>query len=205
MNQSRSTVIWSHIDQFMNKSATSWPTLAAEVRGHYERLVPEDQRIIHFSNNKDAYARMRNDAQTLRRFRRGYEHALWEYDIPADMEEAMVLALGSLGYASYGTLMAELAERYGLLAAAIPGAGAADDINGLGCAVKETGEALAAVSPLLQGDNRIDENDSPEQLREAQLQVSQAIAALASLNARIVHALDGAEKKQKGRHLTVAK
>lgn len=187
MTESRPQLIWRHVHAFIHKTSTSWPTYATEVREHYEQLVPEPQRLIEFSRKADLNDRARLDAQTLRRLGPDYPNSTCEFDLPALIEEAMVRALGTLGYAHYDRLMAELAERYGMLAAVIPHGTAEDDVKSAGRLLKETGEAVTALGPLL-GDNRIDEKDDPKQLEEADRQVLEAIGALASVRERIAEA-----------------
>jgi len=178
MTETRSQVIWRHAHTCINRTSASWETYAAQVRDAYEAAVPKDLRVVEWSQQRDAHKRMRLDAQTLRRFEHDTRHGL-----PDDLEEAMVRALEALGYGGHQQLLGELAQRYGLLAAPLPVATPVDDVNGIGRLLKETGEAIQAIAPILE-DGRIDENDAPL-AKHALKEINDAIGELVSYAQRI--------------------
>lgn len=183
MNETRSQIVWQHMDNFVRHSGASWPTLAAEVRWQYEARVAEPLRHIEFSQHRDLHERQRLDAQTLRRF----EHDV-KFGLPADIEEACVFGLRDAGYTGFEMLLSDLAERYGLLAAPKPMP--ACEVQDIGRLLKETGEAIQAVAPMLI-DGRIDDNDRPY-AKDALGQINDALAMLVSYQARIVAILPDA-------------
>jgi len=178
MTETRSQLIWRHVHELINRTSASWETYAAQARESYEQAVPKELRVVEWSQQRDAHKRMRLDAQTLRRFEHDTRHGL-----PDDLEEAMVAALEALGYSGHQQLLGELAQRYGLLAAPLPKTGPVDDINGVGRLLKETGEAIQAIAPIL-ADGRIDENDAPL-AKKALTEINEAIAELVSYSQRI--------------------
>lgn len=175
--ETRSQIVFRHMDTFVRRSGSSWPTLAAAVRAQYEARVPESLRRIEFSHHLDAYERQRLDAQALRRFEDEVK-----FGLPADIEEACVFGLKDAGYSDFEKLLADLADRYGLLAAPQPAL--AGEVQDIGRLLKETGEAIQAVAPML-ADGRIDERDQPY-AKDALGQINDALAMLVSYQARIV-------------------
>ena len=190
MCRSRSQVIWLHVERFIRSSACSWPTYAVTVREHYERLVDEGCRLIPWSDNRDPHTRARNDAQTLRRFQASYEHAIWAYDIPADLEEAMVFALDELGYVDYRHLMTELAGRFGMLPVMVPVAGPCSDLLVAANVMRESAEAIEAISRLTADDGQITVKDKAVDLRRAQIEIREAMAALSGAEGLVLRAMN---------------
>ncbi len=184
MTEPRSQVIWRHVHALINQTSTTWPTFCTDVRANYEHAVPPDMRRVEFSSHRDTHQRMLLDAQTLRRFEHDYK-----FGLPADIEEAMV---GALPHVRRQRLTSELAGRYGLLAAPIPNHAGHDDAVGISRMMKETGEALAAVAPMLE-DGIIDSNDR-RLAKNALQQINDAMAEMISMQARVTAILPDNER-----------
>jgi len=191
MTETRSQVIWRHAHNLVNRTSASWETYAAQVRESYEAAVPKALRVVEWSEQRDAHKRMRLDAQTLRRFEHDTRHGL-----PDDLEEAMVAGLKALGYSGHQQLLGELAQRYGLLAAPLPTATPVEDVDGIGRLLKETGEAIQAIAPIL-ADGRIDENDA-SLAKQALVEINEAVAEMVSYAQRIAAILPDVPRPQGG-------
>lgn len=185
MSKPRSRVIWDHVAAFVHGSGTSWPTFAQAVRELYEAFTPAELRVVEFSTHRDAYERMRLDAQTVRRF----EHDI-KYGLPCDLEEALVGALEHLEYRGFKELRAELALRYGLLAAEVPHDAPGCGMTRAGQLAKEFGEAMEALAPMLD-NGRIDEEDAPH-AKHALRKLNNLIAAGTAMSAEVVRILPDA-------------
>lgn len=177
--EARANTIWRHVREHIVSSGTTWPAFARAVREHYEATVPEPQRRVEFSGHRDSYERMRLDAQLVRRF----EHDV-RYGLPADLEEAMVLALPEPARAR---CLAALAGRYGLLAAPIPRRGAGDGIACLGALTKEFADVLKEVAPMW-ADGTITQAEH-DAARRALREIRDLEAQLASLRTALKNAL----------------
>lgn len=179
LGETRSQIVWRHMDRFVRNTGASWPTLAAAVSAQYEARVPKHLRRIEFSQHHDPYERQRLDAQTLRRFE--HDH---KFGLPADIEEACVYGLRDVDYADFDRLMADLADRYGLLAAPKPMP--AGEVGDLGRMLNKLGKMIEAMAPML-ADGRINEDDAAF-AKEALRQINDVLAMLISTQARI-HAI----------------
>lgn len=180
--ETRSQVIERHLRALLRETRTSWPTLASRVVEHYHARTPLHARAVRFHVGGDAYDDMRANAQLLRRWFDEDTNAR----LPADLEEAVVLALDEPYRAR---CLEDLAARYGLLAVpAALEAGAAEfcDHRRLAGFMREAGEAAAAVARMLD-DGRIGPEDQP--LVEATVnQLRRALARGFGLIARITSA-----------------
>jgi hypothetical protein len=171
MSESRAQLLWRHVYRFIF-NGPSWATYAATVRDIHETATPDGGRTVEWSQHRDAHTRMRNDAQTLRRF----EHDT-KFGLPMELEEPMVLALRRLRYAKYDDLMADLAARYGLIASRLPADGEA--VANVGNLSIQFGEALEAMAPIL-ADGIVDMGDVLHAQRAAR-ELTEVIAAANTL------------------------
>lgn len=149
---------------------------AAEVRSHYERLVPPSARSIEWSQHPDITTCMRRDAEKLNRWFDDDVHARF----PAEVIEAFIEAFP---VERRLTLQQELAKRQGLLVWLMPQAGAGADCDNLGRASKESGEAMIAVAAMLD-DNVIDKLDK-DKAENAVTQINEALAVWIEVRTRI--------------------
>lgn len=179
--ETRSGVVWRHVHLFIRTSSCGWPTFAARIREVYEARVPFEFRLVVWSDNKQAYERMRLDAQILRRFESDVK-----FGLPDDLEEAIVIALRELGYAGHDDLMQDLAGRYGLMAAPLP-IPANTGMGGVGALTSDFGLALQALEPLIE-DDVIDERDAPH-AKKALNCLLRVIARSTTIAARITDIL----------------
>lgn len=178
-------VLEQHWRSLMHETSVSEYVFATDVRGHYERLVPPSARSIEWSQHPDPTTRMKRDAEKLSRWFNDDVHARF----PAEAQEAFIAAFP---VERRFTLQQELARRQDLLAVKMPKAGAGADTDNLGRAGKETGEAIIAVSQMLD-DNEINELDKDKALK-AISEIDQALAVWIEIRKRIVQqALGGKE------------
>ena len=165
-----------HWRSLLHDTAVSEYVFAAEVRSQYERLVPSSARSIEWSQHDDLVTRMKRDAEKLNRWFRDDVHARF----PAEAVEAFVLAFPP---DRRFVLQQELATRQGLLVFPAITGGASADTDNLGRIAKETGEAIVALSGMLE-DNVINERDSklaPRVISE----IDQAVATLIEMRERV--------------------
>lgn len=159
-----------------HETSISEYVFAAEVRNHYERLVPASARSIEWSQHPDITTRMRRDAEKLSRWFDDDVRARF----PAEAIEAFIAAFP---LARCSTLQQELAKRQGLLVWRMPEAGAGADCDNLGRAGKETGEAMIAVAAMLD-DNAINKLDR-DKAENAITQINEALAVWVEVRTRI--------------------
>lgn len=171
----RSQHIWHTARHYVHETTASWPAYAADVRAIYERRTPECRRLITWNSSRDAYSRMRADAAILRRFDYDYEHSTHDTDLPADLEEAMVLALPEDWQKP---LLSILAARYGLLAAPIPQQ--ASPLSGIGSLVREVGQAIHAIT-----ESATDGTYNEDEMNNVVHEIREAMAELTSWQHRI--------------------
>ncbi|RCX32100.1 hypothetical protein [Thioalbus denitrificans] len=177
--ETRSETITRHVQAYLRATATSWPTLAADVSEQYAARVAQRKRAVHFHEGGDAYKDMRANAQLLKRFMEG------EARLPVDLEEAIAYALPE---PHRRELVADLAARYGLLHVAAPDADRAQQVQDAGEWLREVGEATEALGALL-GDCRIDGADSAADLARARAELHDVIGKATGLVAAIDQAL----------------
>jgi len=177
-------VLERHWRALIHETSTSEAAFAAEVRAQYERLVPPHARTIEWSQHEDPVMRMRRDSERISRWFREDVYARF----PVEALEAFIAAFPE---ERRWALQQALAARQGLLAVRIPESGFGADLDNLGRIGKETGEAIVAVSRLLE-DGKIDGRDAPL-ARTALLEIEQAIAVLAEMRERIARQALGAE------------
>lgn len=150
---------------------------AANVVELYHQRVALHERTVKFHSGGDPYDTRRANEQIVTRYMNA------QVRFAADLEEAWVLALPN-PYRQH--LLAELADRYGLIAAAAPATCGPDQQCQVGKLCKETGEAMVKVGELLD-DGVIDQRDRPAAMA-ALREIDDVIAAATSLKATIEHA-----------------
>jgi hypothetical protein len=182
-------VLERHWRELLHDTSVSEYVFCAEVRAQYERLVPAPARTIEWSHHPDAVSRMRRDAEKISRWFRDDVHARF----PVEALEAFIFAFP---HDRRFMLQQELAARQELLAVPMPHSGAGADAENLGRIGRETGEAIIAVSRMLE-DGKIDGADF-KSARAALTEIDQAVAVLIEMRERILsQALDNPGSKDK--------
>lgn len=146
---------------------------ASDVADIYRARTHEDERTVEFHATADPYADERANAQLITRMMAG------DVRLPADLEEAWVLAIPQPHRAS---LMTRLAARYGLLAVPML-AGQADPTIRVAALMRETAEAVQALAPMMT-EGRL----TPEchgAARAASTELKEVEAAAASLRGQL--------------------
>ena len=180
IHEPRSDVIRRHVNNyFRTEKAATEESFADDVKGIYHDRVPnEKDRIIHFHEGGDASKMLVANAQLMFRIIKG------AVKFPADIEEAVVLTLPE---PYKGDCLAELAGRYGLLAAHVPDISCNESVSNISHLMKETGEAIEKLAPML-ADGVIDENDA-HLAKDALKEINDVFAELVQLQARITNIL----------------
>lgn len=168
----------THWRRLLHVTSVTEFSFAYEVRDQYEQRVAPTARDIDWSHHPDPVARMRRDAEKLNRWFRDDVNARF----PVDALEAFIAAFPP---GPRFDLQRALAERQHLLAVPIPDVGPGEDGNNLGRIAKETGEAIIALSHMLD-DNTIDERDAG-QAESALVEIDQAMAVLAEMRERVIN------------------
>ncbi len=175
LHEPRSHTVLRHVQAHLLASSISVETYAEEVRALYHARVTDPKaRVMQFHSGGDAIKDMKANGQLIARILHR------TVKMPVDLEEALVLALPEQ---PRGACLRELAERYDLLPAAIPHPTPSDDAANLSGILKETGEAIQALGPIM-ADGRVDEHDAPHAKR-ALIEINEALAALVTMQARI--------------------
>lgn len=170
-------VLERHWRALLHETSISEYVFAAEVRAQYERQVAPAARSIEWSQHDDMVTRLKRDAEKLSRWFRDDVHARF----PAEAVEAFVLAFPP---DRRFALQQELASRQALLVIPAINSSASADTDNLGRIAKETGEAIMALSSMLD-DNRIDEHDR-DIAPKAVAEIDQAVAVLVEMRKRVV-------------------
>lgn len=178
-------VLEQHWRSLIHETSVSEYVFVSEVRSHYEQLIPPYARSIEWSQHPDITTRMKRDAEKLSRWFDKDVHARF----PVEAIEAFIVAFP---VERRFALQQELAKRQDLLAVKMPKAGAGVDVEHLGRLGKETGEAIIAISQMLD-DNKINELDK-DKAENALRQIDDAMAVYIEMRKRIVQqALGGKE------------
>lgn len=181
MRSNRTAALATHVEHALRHARLSSETYADEVRRLYQERTPEGARVVQFQNPDaadDPYRALRHNAQTVRRYLGLCEQPI---RLLADLEEAMVLALPEPYRAE---CLRELAARYGLLAARMPGHERAATALPLADLMRETAEVVEAVAPLM-ADGLLDSFDGHLQINQALQQLADLEAACASQRAQL--------------------
>lgn len=171
MRESRSQIIAEHVMLAITRSALTERTYAGAVADLYQERTPLHARSVRFANSADAYADDEANRQIVKRMLDG------RVRMAVDVEEALVLALPE---PFRSKLLADLARRFGLLAAELPASHAAGQQHQVGVLIRDMGRALDSLAPMLD-DGLLDANDAahaPLALRE----LEQLEARIATLN-----------------------
>src|SRR6185437_3792684 len=136
MRESRRQVIADHVMLAISRSALTERTYAQCVADLYMERTPLHARAIPFAQSADPYADSEANRQTVKRMLDG------RVRMAVDIEEALVLALPE---PYRHALMAELAERLGLLAADQPAADATGQQHQVAELIAGAGAALEAL------------------------------------------------------------
>ena len=170
-------VLERHWRDLLHATSISEYVFAANVREHHEGAPSGASHAIEWSPHPDTVTRMHRDAEKMNRWFRDDVHARF----PVEALEAFIAAFPP---DRRFVLQQELAARQDLLAVPIPRAAAGADAENLGRIARETGEAIIALSRLID-DGRIDIRDvdaAPSALQE----ISQAVAVLIEMRERII-------------------
>lgn len=154
MREPRSKTLARYVEQALRHTRTTERSYAAEVVELYHARTALHERTVEFHMGTTAAqvdAAMRANTQLVRRMLDGTVR------LPADLEEAMVLALPE-PYRE--DCIADLAARLDRLAVRAPSPEGAASLNTLGGWVRETGEALTKLGEMLH-DGQIDQADAP--------------------------------------------
>jgi hypothetical protein len=162
MRESRSQLIAEHVLLAISRSALTERTYAQTVADMYLARTPLHARSVSFAISADPYADSEANRQTVKRMLDG------RVRMAVDVEEALILALPQ---PYRGRLLADLAERMGLLAAAQPQDTPAGQQQQIGELMQHMGDTVSRLSPMLD-DGRMDAGDA-----------AHAAAALAELDA----------------------
>lgn len=175
-SMSLTQLLETHWRSLLHQTSATEFAFGASVREHYEAGVPECSRTIEWSTQHDPVARMRRDAEKINRWFRkdGYSR------FPVEALESFIAAFPP---DRRFTLQLEVVSRQNLLAIPIPTAHPGADGANLGAIGKETGEAIIALSALLD-DGVIDHRDAKKADR-AITQIDEAMAVLAEMRERI--------------------
>jgi len=181
MRSNRTAALTTHVEHALRHARLSSETYADEVRRLYQERTPEGARVVQFQNPEEAddpYRALRHNAQTVRRYLGMNEQPI---RLLADLEEAMVLALPE---PYRGECLRELASRYGLLAARLPGTERGSAALSLADLMRETAEVVEAVAPLV-ADGLLDSFDGHLQITQALQQLADLEAACAAQRAQL--------------------
>jgi len=169
-------VIQEHLQKYQRDTGTSMGVFVCNVREHYERTHHLHSRHIEWSQVADLSVRMARDAEKFNR---------WLGDdlvkqLPIDLLESIISAFPS---ERRFRLQIELASRQGMLAIPMPTGSLSEDANFIGKIAKETGEAIIAISGLLN-DGVIDSRDK-DKAPAAITEINEAIAVMSAMKAFI--------------------
>lgn len=182
--ESRSECIARHITRLTRETGASIEDYSLDVLRVWQERTPAAVRDAHCADFKErgsVFELMKANGKKIRRWLNPEESAR-----PCvDVEEALVLALRE-PYRS--ECLRDLAARCGGLFVPIAN-GTPLSVGEAADLLRETGEALQAVAPLLT-DGRIDRRDAPELLRKARAELLDVQASAAAMLARIDGALE---------------
>jgi len=180
IHETRSDVVRRHVNNCLRaEKKVTEETFADDVKGIYhDRVSHADDRVVHFHDGGDATKMLAANAQLLFRMIKG------SVKFPADIEEAVVLALPE---PYQNDCLAELSGRYGLLAAHVPDCSPNSSVTNISHLMKETGEALEAIAPMLS-DGVIDKKDS-HLAKTALKEINDVLAELIRVQTEITNIL----------------
>lgn len=156
---------------------------ASKLRDEYEATVPEAQRSISWSHNADPCARMNSDYQQVKRYLERKRH------IPAELVTPWLRVLPEN---LRDEILAEFNEAFGKQIVDVAQACDAPDVKLFSNLARESGEAMAALAPLLE-DGQITSDDGVQAIRHALIQMGELSAAIEAMRAKLVAALPKAD------------
>jgi hypothetical protein len=165
-------IIERHIMDLVHDTGISYASFIGDVRAHYETTFPEHLRGIEWSSVQDTPTRLTRDYE---KFKRWFDSDV-RARLPMEILESIIAAFPE---DRRFKLQMELAHRQGMLAVPMPKDENSDDAVHLGQIGKETGEAIIAISKLLE-DGVIDKRDraaAPKALQE----IDEAIAVMLAM------------------------
>lgn len=169
-------VIERHFLDLQHATSISGSTFVANVREYYEANYPEHARGLEWSRVTDIEARMRRDYEKFKRW--------FDTDVrsrfPLEILESVVSAFPP---DRRFRLQIELASRQGMLVIPMPIGKPSEDGNFIGKIAKETGEAIIAISQMLE-DGAIDIRDK-DKAPAAIAELNEAIAVMSTMKAII--------------------
>lgn len=177
--ETRSGVVLDFVRRYLAETSMSLSKFAQVVVEVYHARVPDPKRrIMQFHESADAVADYAANDQLIRRLMSE------RVNFPADLEEAFVLALPD-PYQS--DCLHALAARYDCLAVKIPVSESCDDLANFARILKETGDLVTALGPIL-ADGKIDADDAGD-AKFALQQIHEAQAELGQMSLRLINIL----------------
>jgi hypothetical protein len=174
--ETRTECVFRHTRQMLHDTRVSMEAFAQVVVELYHAAVPTAARDIQFRVGGDLFKCAAANAQKLRRYMDDDINAR----LPVDLEEAWV---NGLSEPYRNACIRDLARRYGLLAVQAPGTCAISDMQTVSKLSREFGEALEALSPMLD-NGKFGEEDAPLFERAAR-ELEELLAAGEGVLARI--------------------
>lgn len=171
-NRTLTQILEKHLLELQHDTSISGAVFVTNVREHYEATFPEHARGIEWSRVSDPSTRMTRDYE---KFKRWFDTDI-KARFPLEILESVIAAFPP---DRRFRLQMELAARQGMMAIPMPVGNASEDGVFLGQIGKETGEAIIAVSKLLEDGviNRNDRDKAPAAIRE----IDEAMAVLAAM------------------------
>lgn len=162
--------------ELQHATSISGAVFVSNVREFYEANYPEHARGIEWSRVADPVTRMTRDYE---KFKRWFDADV-KARFPLEILEAVIAAFPA---DRRFRLQIELASRQGMLVIPMPIGNASDDGLFLGKMAKETGEAMIAISALLD-DGVIDSRDK-NKAKQAVNELEEALSVIAAMKAHI--------------------
>jgi hypothetical protein len=178
-------LIERHFLDLQHATSISGATFATTVREHYEANYPVHARSIEWSQVSDLFTRSTRDYEKFKR----WFNADVKARFPLEIMESVIAAFPA---DRRFRLQIELASRQGMLAIPMPSGNASDDGLFLGKMAKETGEAMIAISQLMD-DGVIDSKDKTK-AEQAVKELDEAIAVIAAMKSQIERKALGKEQ-----------
>ena len=179
--ETRTVAVLRHVTNYLLSSSTSDMTFSVAVMDEYCRRVPNvNARVVPVHSSFDPLKDQRLNRQTVMRF------VNREQRLPADLEESVVSVLPE---PFQSDCLRDLSARYDLLAVRVVTHEPGDDVANLNRILKETGDMIAALAPVL-ADGVIDNDDRPY-AKDALTKINDALAGLVEMQARITKILPG--------------
>lgn len=186
MRETRAQVIHRHVDHYVRHSGAKEHDFADAVAALYQERTPLHLRCVDFHAHAaggNPYDVLRANGQLLFRMLRPDGPTR----LPVDLEEAVVL---SLPEPFRGECQRDLAERLGLLAAALPApadAPAGQHIKSPCELMRRAADAVERIAPMLE-DGRIGPEDAPH-FASALAAVNDVMGACVTINAQVHQAM----------------